>query len=95
MTIDRKEENRAANPTLSSEFIELKRQVSFADLDLADYADVVELEARIEAVAKNSCHMLSEMFPFDGSGKMEIHRCQKRAIASALEQKELAIAAAR
>jgi len=77
-----------------SEIVELKSPVSFADLDLADSADVMELDARIEAIAEDSCEMLAEMFPFDGTGKTEIHRCMKRAIASALDQKERAIAAA-
>ena len=94
VVVERKSENRASHPVIPSEIVELKRQVSFADLDLADSADVMELDARIEAIAEDSCEMLAEMFPFDGTGKAEIHRCMKRAIASALDQKERAIAAA-
>ena len=94
VVVERKSENRASHPVVASETVALKRQVSFADLDLADSADVMELDARIEAIAEDSCEMLAEMFPLDGTGKAEIHRCMKRAIASALDQKERAIAAA-
>jgi UrcA family protein len=90
----RKSENRASHPVIPSEIVELKRPVSFADLDLADSADVMELDTRIKATAEDACEMLAEMFPFDATGKAEIHRCMKRAIASALDQKERAIAAA-
>ena len=37
------------------EVIELRRQVSYADLDLKKYADVMKIKSRIQKVAKESC----------------------------------------
>ncbi|NIM21450.1 MAG: UrcA family protein, partial [Candidatus Latescibacteria bacterium] len=48
----------------STETIALKRQVSFADLDLSKHSDVIELEKRVEIVAKEACEKLEEMYPF-------------------------------
>lgn len=73
--------------------IELKRRVSFADLDLSKHADINELDTRIEAAAKESCEKLSDMFPLNWEGPAERRRCAKNAIASAEKQKGLAIAA--
>ena len=72
---------------------ELKRRVSFADLDLSKHADINELDTRIEAAAKESCEKLSDMFPLTWEGPAERRRCAKNAIASAEKQKGLAIAA--
>jgi UrcA family protein len=76
------------------ELIELRRQVSYADLDLSKSADVTELETRIEASAKESCEKLSRMFPTTPSDWREIQSCTKKAINSAEEAKKAAIAAA-
>jgi len=78
----------------SVEVIELMRQVSYADLDLTKYADVTEMEARIEATAKESCEQLSEMFRLDMPNKDEVTECTKTAIREAKEKLQLAIAAA-
>lgn len=83
----------APGSSLDAEIIELKRQVNIADLDLTKPADVKELDARINAIAKESCQKLSDMFPMDHSDPVEMNRCVKSAIASANKQKELAIAA--
>ena len=77
-----------------AEIIELKRLVSIADLDLTKYADVNELDSRIDTVAKESCQQLSDMFPLDRSDPADMIRCKKKAIASAKKQKDSAIAAA-
>jgi UrcA family protein len=77
----------------ATEVIELNRYVSFADLDLGNQADEDKLDARIEAVANESCKKLSEMFPLDRSDMIEMDLCVKRAIAGANELKEIAIAA--
>jgi len=76
------------------EIIELNRYVSFDDLDLSRHADVITLDARIAAVAKESCQNLSDMFPLDRSDPLELNRCVKKAIASAGERREILIAAA-
>ena len=77
------------------ELIELKRQVSYADLDLSKAADVTELETRIEATAKESCEKLFDMFSVGLSDKAEIRRCTKQAINSAAVEKLAGIAAAK
>lgn len=78
---------------VKTEIIELKRRVSFADLVLTKHADVIELDTRIEATAKESCEKLSNMFPLNRKGSAEMRRCTKNAIANAEKQKKLAIAA--
>ena len=74
------------------ELIELKRRVSYADLDLSKHADVIELEARVETISKESCEKLSAMYPLDSA--TERRRCIKKAINSAEEQVQAAIVAA-
>jgi len=74
------------------ELIELKRRVSYADLDLSEHANVTELETRVETISKESCEKLSDMFPFDSA--TEKRRCIKKAIESADEQVQAAIVAA-
>ena len=78
----------------SIEVIELRRTVGFADLDLSQHKDVMELENRIAAVAKESCEKLSEMFPISLSKQSEIQGCMAKAIRSADEMKQAAIEAA-
>jgi UrcA family protein len=72
------------------EVIELKRRVSYADLDLSKSADVTELNTRIETTAKESCEKLDDMFPFSGE---EIQSCTEKAVAGTEEQVQAAIAA--
>ena len=74
------------------ELTELKRRVSYADLDLSNHADVIELKARVETVSKESCEELSTMYPLDSV--TEKRRCIKKAISSAEEQVQAAIVAA-
>ncbi len=76
-----------------TEMIELRRRVNFADLDLNKHVDVNELDTRIEAVAKGSCEKLSDMSPLNRLDPAQMRRCTKNAIASAENQKRLAIAA--
>ena len=76
------------------EVIELRRRLSYADLDLSKYADVTELKTRIDTTAKESCEQLSEMFPLSPSDRGEIHRCTNQAVNGAEEQVQAAIAAA-
>ena len=76
------------------EVIELRRRLSYADLDLSKDADVTELKTRIETTAKESCEQLSDMFPLNPSDRSEIHRCTNQAVNGAEEQVQTAIAAA-
>lgn len=76
------------------EVIELRRRVSYVDLDLSKYADVTELKTRIETTAKESCEQLSDMFPHDPSDRREIRRCTNRAVDGTEEQVQAAITAA-
>jgi UrcA family protein len=84
-----------ALPSQKTEIIELKRVLNIRDLDLTKYADVIELNSRIENVAKESCKKLSDMFPLNRSNSSEMRRCRTDAIASTKEQTEPAIAAAK
>ena len=76
------------------EVIELRRRVSYADLDLSKDADVTALKARIETTAKESCEQLSDMFPFDPSDRREIQSCTNQAVDGTEKQVQAAIAAA-
>jgi len=77
------------------EVIELRRRLSFADLDLSKNADVTELKTRIETTAKESCEKLDDMFPLaEPSGVQGIRSCTDKAVAGTVEQVQAAIAAA-
>ena len=76
------------------ELIEIKRRVSYADLDLSRHADVIELQSRVETISKESCEKLSAMYPLDSDSANERRRCVKKAINSAEEQVQAAIVAA-
>jgi len=45
------------------ELIALQRRVSYADLDLALHANVAQLEAGVNDVAKEACDDLAKMYP--------------------------------
>jgi UrcA family protein len=77
-----------------TEVIELRRRVSYADLELGNESDVAELETRIEAIAKDACKKLSDMFPLSPSDRDEIRRCTNQAVDGAKEEMQEAIAAA-
>lgn len=84
-----------ANRSVGSprEAVELRRRVSYADLDLTRSADVNELEDRIDVTAEETCERLAEMFsPYMDSG--ETRTCVRRAVAGASDQLENAIAMA-
>lgn len=75
------------------EVIKLQRQVDYADLDLSRHKDVMELDNRIAAVAKESCEKLSRMFLEGMRDKSEVQSCTAKAIESAAEARKIAIAA--
>ncbi len=85
----------ATSPTgYTTEMIQLKRQVTFADLDLTDDGDVKELEARIETTAKEACQALDDMLDRDKQDPTDVFRCTKQAIKDAKEELEAVVAAA-
>lgn len=77
---------------MQEEVIEMDRRVSVEDLDLSRSADVAVLESRIEALARDACTKLDQMFPMQGSSRRDLQRCISRAIESAEKQKQMAIA---
>ena len=92
--IERREIGRTALVS-KTEIIQLRRRVSYADLDLSKYADVNEFKTRIKTTAKESCEKLDDMFPLIESWAMvEIRSCTDKAVAGAEEQVQVAIAAA-
>ena len=77
-----------------TETIELKRSVSFADLDLSNDEDVLELQHRIENTAQVSCKTLEEMFPLGQKDTADVQRCIKKAIKGTQEEFDSVVAAA-
>jgi UrcA family protein len=85
----------ATSPTgYTTEMIQLKRQVTFADLDLTDASDVRELEERIETTANEACQALDEMLGRDKQDPTDVFRCTKHAIKGAKKDLEAILAAA-
>jgi len=78
-----------------TEVYELKKTVSFADLDLRKEADVGELEKRIENTAKESCKTLSKKYPILLSDPADHRRCVREAIESTDSKLETVFAAIR
>jgi UrcA family protein len=74
--------------------IQLRRQVTFADLDLTDDSDVKELEGRIETTAQEACEALDDMLDRDKQDPTDVFRCTKQAIKNARKELEAAVAAA-
>jgi len=74
---------------------DLRRNVSYADLDLCSDADVSEMDVRIENTAKDLCKELSAKFPLNPSDNTEIKRCTAKAIESTKVQMQEAVAYAK
>ena len=72
----------------------LKRQVSYADLDLDEPADVQELEHRIEMAAQEACETLEKSFPLGQKSMADVRRCVKRAIDGTKESFDAVVASA-
>ena len=85
----------ATSPTgYTTEMIQLRRQVTFADLDLTDEKDVKTLEERIETTAKEACQALDDMLDRDKQDPTDVFRCTKQAIKDARKEVEAVVAAA-
>lgn len=85
-------ESRVKSPVMRTETVELSREVGFSDLDLTKHADVMELRGRVEAMAEQSCKQLEELFPLPRSDEAALRRCVERAVASAQDALDAAIA---
>jgi UrcA family protein len=92
--IVRRQVGRATGTNAKIEIIELRRRVSFADLDISRYEAVIELEARIQTIAKEACEKLFEMYPSTPPDRLAIKRCTEQAIDGTEEKVQAAIAAA-
>jgi UrcA family protein len=85
----------ATSPTgYTTEMIQLRRQVTFADLDLTDENDVKVLEERIETTAREACQALDDMLDRDKQDQTDVFRCTKQAVKGAKEEFEAVVAAA-
>jgi UrcA family protein len=73
------------------ELILLTRHVSYADLNLAMHADVLQLEQRVNDVAKDSCEQLAKMYPLSDPNTPD---CVREAVANAKAQMDAAVSAA-
>lgn len=76
----------------SIEVIELKRRVSYADLDLSRQADVTVFESRIETAAKRSCEELALRHSIELMDRSAITRCTNEAVNRSVKQVQSAIA---
>jgi len=85
----------ARGPTgYTTEMIQLKRQFSYADLDLTKESDVKELEKRIEMTARAACEALDDMLDHDRQDATAVYRCTKQSIKQTQEELEALVAAA-
>ena len=85
----------ATSPTgYTTEMIQLRRQVTFADLDLTDESDVKVLEERIETTAREACQALDDMLDRDKQDQTDVFRSTKQAVKGAKEEFEAVVAAA-
>lgn len=73
------------------ELIQLRRRVSYADLDLTNHGDVTTLEERVNATAEEACDKLAEMYPMVAPNNPN---CVDQAVSGAMEQVEQVVAAA-
>jgi UrcA family protein len=74
--------------------IQIKRHVSYADLDLDEPADVQELEQRIEMAAQEACETLERSFPLGQKSMADVRRCVIRAIEGTKETFDAVVARA-
>lgn len=78
----------------TTEVIQLRRQVSYADLDLTDEGDLEEFDRRIETTAKEACEALKLLFPKGQKNAVDVYRCTRHAIENTEEAFESVVAAA-
>jgi len=78
----------------TTEVIQLRRRVSYADLDLTDEMDVEEFEKRLEMAAREACETLKELFPRGQKNAGDVYRCTRHAIENSEKEFESLVAAA-
>ena len=78
----------------TTEVIQLRRQVSYADLDLTDENDLEEFDRRIEMTAREACEALKELFPKGQKNAVDVYRCTKQALENSEDAFESVVAAA-
>lgn len=84
----RQELGRAPATASPVELVALTRHVSYSDLDLALHANVLELERRIEATAREACEQLARLFPLSDPKTPD---CVAEAVAGARVQAQQAV----
>ena len=77
---------------MGEQYLSVSQSVSYADLDLAKYADVETLRQRVRAAAKDSCRELSRRFPVSMYIPLTTDTCARDAARSALAQVDAAAA---
>lgn len=75
----------------TTEWVAIARRVSYADLDLAMHADVLELRKRIDESARTGCQQLAALSPL---ADLDTASCVREAVREALERAEALVAAA-
>jgi UrcA family protein len=73
------------------ELVSLVNRVSYSDLDLTMYVDVMELETRIHEAAQMACEQLAALRPLGGH---DTPACAEQAVNGAMEQAKRLVAAA-
>lgn len=76
----------AAAPAVAKEYEPVQISVSYADIDLADPADMAKLESRIETAARKACTRTSRSTLVKSAIDT---RCAEELETAALEQVEL------
>ena len=74
-----------------AELVSITHRVSYAGLDLAMYADVMELEKRISESAQTACEQLAALRPLLD---LDTPACVEQAVGGAMARAEKVIAAA-
>lgn len=78
----------------TTEVVQLRKKVSYADLDLARESDAQELHKRIEMTAKEACEALKATFRRGEKDAGDVYRCTMLAIKNTEKEFESVIAAA-
>lgn len=78
----------------TTEVVQLRKKVSYADLDLARESDAQELHKRIEMTAKEACEALKATFRRGEKDAADVYRCTMLAIKNTEKEFESVIAAA-
>lgn len=78
----------------TTEVVQLKRHVSYADLDLSKESDVRVFHERIEMTAREACEALGATFRKGQKDAGDVYRCTKQAIENIEEEFDSLVATA-